>query len=222
MATTKNELVKEFIAKGETETGNNYNRLVGGKDTPMEAPVTKMTIAEVMAMQSGMAKRGHNSSALGKYQITLETLQDLQRRNPKEFADDVLFDEAMQERSADILIIWNKRETVPKLMGDNPGMTEREAEAIGLARRWASIPDPRTGKSFYDGDGVNHSSHSVDQLYKVIDTVEARSGKRGLKPTPLAGESDQRPSPIQSDSSGEAVRQDPLRSGDPHPSSLRR
>ena len=214
MPTTKNELVKEFIAKGETEGGNNYNRLVGGKDVPKEAPVTKMTVEEVMAMQEGMPSRGHNSSALGKYQITLDTLKDLKRRNPKEFADDALFNEDLQERAADILLIWNKREAVPQLMKENPGMTEREAEALGLAKRWASIPDPRTGKSFYDGDGVNNSSHSVDDLFKVIDTVEARSGKRGLKPTAVAGEGTSGSSPIQSDSSRASLREDTFRGSD--------
>jgi GH24 family phage-related lysozyme (muramidase) len=41
----------------------------------------------------------------------------------------------------------------------------------------------------------------------------ADNGERGLEPAPMAGGSDKRPSPIQSDSGGKAVRQDSLRGG---------
>ena len=57
---------------GRGESGGNYNVLVGGK----QANLTGMTIAEVQKLQSTMLKSGHASTAVGKYQITKDTLAE--------------------------------------------------------------------------------------------------------------------------------------------------
>jgi GH24 family phage-related lysozyme (muramidase) len=51
---------------------------------------------------------------------------------------------------------------------------------------------------------------------------EAENGRSQPKSAPMAGEGAQRPSTIQGNSGGAPMRQDPLRGGHPHPSSLRR
>ncbi|MCT9017151.1 mannosyl-glycoprotein endo-beta-N-acetylglucosamidase, partial [Cupriavidus gilardii] len=41
------------------------------------------------------------------------------------------------------------------------------------AREWASVADPATGKSFYDGVGNNRASISVEQLEQALRNTRA-------------------------------------------------
>lgn len=61
-----------------SESGNNYNRLVNdGAGRYSTAPLTNMTIGQVLDFQSGMKAAGYPSSAAGKFQIIKGTLQSL-------------------------------------------------------------------------------------------------------------------------------------------------
>ena len=54
------------------------------------------------------------------------------------------------------------------------------------------------------------------------NAMEEPDGRSQPIAPPMAGEGAQRPGPIQGNSGGASMRQDPLRGGHPHPSSLRR
>ena len=43
-----------------------------------------------------------------------------------------------------------------------------------LSRTWAGLPDPKSGKSFYSGDGMNKAG------VKVASTLDALSDIKGL------------------------------------------
>ena len=165
---SKRQAVKELIAS--RESGGDYDIMYGGKKTPL----TRMTIGEVIAYQEMLAKKGDRSTAAGKYQIILKTMKDLSRRNPTDFGSDKLFDAEAQEWAADTLMDrrgWKDFETGKKSTKDM---------ALELSKEWASLPDPSTGASYYEKDGLNKSHHKVEDVFKVLDVVEARP-KNGLR-----------------------------------------
>jgi muramidase (phage lysozyme) len=155
---------------GKVESGNNYNKLVGGK---IEPKLTSMTIQEVLDFQSGMKRRGHESTAVGKYQIINQTLAGrvsagVVSRNDK-------FDPSNQDKLAISLKNFRGREKFRqgKLSVDN--------YADNLSKEWASLPF-RTGRSFYDKVGSNKSLISRNEL---INSLKAKEG--GLFSGPTSG-----------------------------------
>jgi muramidase (phage lysozyme) len=202
--TSKRQAILDMIAKGESK--GNYNVLVGGK----EADLTGMTIGEVKGLQEEMKKRVESgeflSSAVGKFQIINKTLNWLQEKTGDEFPDDRLFDEETQDAMGNWLL-------------DNRGYKDFEAGkisdeqmALNLSKEWASLPNPKTGKSYYDGDGRNNSSHKVEEVFKVLNTMETTRGRLELPDAPVAREGSMPAGEIQGDSSRPPMRQDALRS----------
>lgn len=165
MSNTRKQATKDLIAKHES--GGDYNVVYGNKKMPLE----KMTIGEVIAWQEMQAKQGAKSAAAGKYQIITKTMKDLSRRNPEDFGPDKLFNAEAQEWAADTLLErrgWSDYEA---------GKKTDEEMALDLAKEWASLPDPSTGRSYYDGDGLNQSHHAVTDVLKVLNVIEARPGR---------------------------------------------
>ena len=159
--------LKELIAS--KESNGNYNVLVGG-DT---ANLTDLTIRDILDLQDYMVKEGYKSSAVGKYQIKKSTIESLlyvpgtdKLRNPNDFNLDTKFDEKTQDWAADALI--NRRKKAAKDTAEALGMHIQVAEALELSKEWASLPDPRTDKSYYDGDGVNAAHHKIGDVYRVL------------------------------------------------------
>ena len=166
MSKSKKEL-RELIASKESD--GNYNVLVGGD----EANLTDLSVRDILELQDYMAENGYKSTALGKYQIKKSTIESLlyvpgtdKLRNPNDFNLDTKFDEKTQDWAADALI--DRRFTAAKDTAEALGMPVQVAEALELAKEWASLPDPRTDKSYYDGDGVNASHHKVGDVYRVL------------------------------------------------------
>jgi muramidase (phage lysozyme) len=165
---SRRQVVKELIAS--RESGGDYDIMYGGKKTPL----TRMTIGEVIAYQEMLAKKGDKSTAAGKYQIILKTMKDLSKKNPKDFGPDKLFDAEAQEWAADTLMDrrgWKDFES---------GKKSTEDMALELAKEWASLPNPATGASYYEKDGLNKSHHRVEDVFKVLNVIEARP-KNGLR-----------------------------------------
>lgn len=159
---SKRQVLKDMIARHESN--GNYNVVFGGKEMPLD----KMTIGEVIAWQKMEAKKGAQSTAAGKYQIILKTMEDLSRRNPTDFGEDKLFDAEAQEWAADTLMDRRGYKDFES------GQKSADDMALDLAKEWASLPDPRTGKSYYDMDGLNKSHHRVEDVFKVLNAVETR------------------------------------------------
>lgn len=190
----KTKPIMDLIA--EKESNGDYEVLVGGE----KAPLSKMTIREVLAMQSAMRNlpERYKSTALGKYQIkestmlsllyipikqhedgTVEYAKDkegeLIERNPTDFNLDTKFDAKAQEFAGKALL--DRRMEAANQTAVDLGMPLEVAQALELSKEWASLPDPRTDKSFYDGDGVNSAHHTTQSVYDSLNIVPARPGR---------------------------------------------
>jgi muramidase (phage lysozyme) len=166
MSKSKKEL-RELIASKESE--GDYNVLVGG-DT---ANLTELTVRDILELQDHMAENDYKSTAVGKYQMIKSTVESLlyvpgttELRNPTDFNLDTKFDEKTQDWAADALI--DRRMAAAGDTAEALGMPVQVAEALELSKEWASLPDPRTNKSYYDGDGLNASHHKIGDVYRVL------------------------------------------------------
>lgn len=178
------------------ESGGDYEVLVGGE----KAPLSQLTIREVLALQKAMKKHPerYKSTALGKYQIKESTLMslvhipvgtnkdgttkyakdkdgNLKLRNPTDFNLDTKFDAKAQEFAGEVL--FDRRMKQANKTAVDLGMPLEVAQSLELAKEWASLPDPRTGKSYYDGDGVNSSFHTPQEVYDSLNVIQARPSR---------------------------------------------
>lgn len=135
----------DFI--GKIESGSNYNKLVGGK-VKSNPGLTEMSVADVLNYQRAMIASGHESTALGKYQIIKGTLTGLVKSGAIGINDK--FDQSTQDKAA--IALMNQR-----------GRTKYQSNKItvdtyadNLSKEWASLPY-NTGKSYYAGTGSNKS-----------------------------------------------------------------
>lgn len=157
---------------GKIESGGDYNKLVGGK-SKTDPPLTSMTVAEVMAFQSRMKSMGHESTALGKYQIIRGTLAGLVQSG--KISPSAKFDQATQDNAALALMKARGRDKFRE------GKMPADSYANNLAKEWASLPMP-DGRSFYAGTGSNKSLVSRADF---VNSLKARTG--GLFKGPTGG-----------------------------------
>lgn len=140
---------------GRAESGGDYNIMVGGK----KGDLTNMTIAQIFEQQKKMLQRGSGfeSSALGKYQITYGTLQDLIRKTGMDI-NTTKFDQATQDKLADELIVsrggYNKYAA---------GAINKERFMRNLSSIWAGLPMDASGRSFYQGVGSNKATIGFEE-----------------------------------------------------------
>ena len=128
---------------GQVESRGNYTVLVGGRSEPN---LTSMTVAQVLEYQKGMIARGHESTAVGKYQIIRGTLQSLVDQGAVSLND--TFSSSTQDRLA--IALLNRRGYQRYLQGS---LSVHEF-ADQVAMEWASFPMP-DGRSYYAGVGSN-------------------------------------------------------------------
>lgn len=141
---------------GQKEARGNYNILVGGR---VEPALTNMTIREVLEYQRGMIARGHESTAVGKYQIIRGTLKEL---TDKGYASlDERFTPEVQDRLAYGLL---RRRKIEAYMS---GKITADDFMDNLSKEWASLPSS-SGRSYYAGVGSNKSSGTRDALLAVL------------------------------------------------------
>ena len=163
---------------GRVESGGNYNILVGGK-TKDNPPLTEMTVGQVLDFQSGMRQMGHESTAVGKYQIIRGTLAGLFQEGVVGYNDK--FDQSTQDKLAEALL---KRRGFEKYKA---GQISSDTFADNLAKEWASLP-MASGKSYYAGTGSNKSLIGRDEVLKAI-------GVSGAEATQVATASPTAPGP---------------------------
>ena len=164
---SSNKELRELIAS--KESNGDYNVLVGGNT----ANLTELSVRDILELQDYMVENGYKSSAVGKYQIKKSTIESLlyvpgtdKLRNPNDFNLDTKFDEKTQDWAADALV--NRRLKAAEDTAEALGLSRTQAQALELAKEWASLPDPRTDKSYYDGDGVNAAHHKIGDVFKVL------------------------------------------------------
>lgn len=147
-----------LIARGEGDY-NSVNLGVKGGYRASTADLASMTLADVMAAQ----RRG-DFNAAGRYQITRDTIAGAAKTLGLTGAEK--FDKALQDRIFSDYLIAIKR----KPLGDylSGRSNDVNAAALAAAQEWASVEDPRTGRSFYDGVGNNRASISAAQVTEAL------------------------------------------------------
>jgi muramidase (phage lysozyme) len=159
---------------GRAESGGNYNILVGGKVNP---DLTSMTIRDVLNFQNSMIAQGHESTAVGKYQIIQKTLQGLLTQgvvSPNE-----TFSPGTQDKLAVALLNqvgWTQFQN---------GKMSPDQMADSIARIWAGFP-LSNGRSAYQGVGSNKATIGRQEVLTALtDAPKARDG--GMFSGPMSG-----------------------------------
>ena len=188
---------------GKTE-GADYGTLVGGEERPLET-MTVREILELQDEMEKDPEKYLNSTAVGKYQLLKQSIMELlyipvgsteledgskradyatkgdksgppelKLRNPSDFNLDTVFDKKAQDFAGKALLERSKKAAVKT--AEELGISKKEAEALEIAKTWASFPDPRTGESYYSEDGINNSHVDIQKVYDALgDKVVYRS-----------------------------------------------
>lgn len=153
----------KLIAKGEGDY-NSVNRGKAGGYRSGTEDLEKMTVAEVMR-----AQRDQKFNAAGRYQIIKGTLADAVKSLG--LSGQEKFDRATQDKVFEHYLVNNKRKAIADyISGKSDNLT---AAVAAVAREWASVADPATGKSFYASTGNNKASISADQMALALQNTRA-------------------------------------------------
>ncbi len=160
-----------FISMGEGEynsgnLGTRGGRIIGSTHDASQllgSNLTDMTIGEVME-----AQRQGRIFATGRYQIIPSTMELALQYSGLQTGD--MFSPENQDKLAIALIMY-KRPAIGQFIRGDTGVSIEEA-ALALAMEWASVPDYRTGNSYYDDGSGNKSSHSVDAVFEALRTAK--------------------------------------------------
>ena len=167
--------LKDFIASGEgnyesSNRGTIGNSIIGSTHSTLrgDKKLSEMTIGEIMEYQSIRDPRNKNRLfAVGKYQIIPSTMREVV--SGLGVKQDEIFTPELQEKMGDYLIM-NKRPAVGRyIRGESDNLF---AAQLSLAQEFASIPNPRTGRSFY-GSG-NRSAHSVNEVKEALQQAREK------------------------------------------------
>ena len=146
-----------FIAR--YESGGDYNIMVGGK----RGNLTSMTVGEVLNMQKDMRARGHESTAVGRYQYIRSTLAETAAQMSMD-VNSTKFDEKTQ----DALAIQTLRTIGLEKWLD--GKLDDGAFLNKVAQIWASIPKT-SGGSAHAGVGSNKAGVKADVALNTLQDI---------------------------------------------------
>lgn len=170
---------------GSKEAPKGYDQVWGGiksRDHPPR-PVTTMTIGQVLAWQDSIDHL-YRSEAAGRYQFMEDTLRDIYA--PAGFTLRDPFNEATQDALACHLL---KRRGLKQYLR---GEIDINQFGNNIAREWASFPvftGPKRGRSYYAGDGLNHSYVKIGEVMAAIKAM----GVQRLPDAPMPDHAPSRP-----------------------------
>jgi len=146
-----------FIARYESR--GDYNIMVGGK----RGNLTNMTVGEVLDMQKDMVSRGHESSAVGRYQYIRKTLAGTAAQMGMD-VNSTKFDEKTQDALAvQTLRTIGLEEWLAGKLDDGAFLNK-------IARVWASVPTT-SGGSYYQGVGSNTAGVKTDVAVNTLQNI---------------------------------------------------
>ncbi|MDG4856430.1 M15 family metallopeptidase [Mesorhizobium sp. WSM4982] len=158
------------------EAAGNWNAVFGNAHNKVD--LGQYSLNQILAMQVAARARGAKSTAIGGPQFIYKTLRGL--KEDMGLSGSEKFTPQLQTEMAMVLLRrrgWDQYKA---------GGLSKQAFALNLSQEWASLPDPRTGRSYYDGDGLNASSVHPRQVYAALgltaggEPVQAAS----FSPTP--------------------------------------
>ena len=158
----------DFIAKGEgsydsSNQGTENGKIVGSTHSTERngSSLSELTIGQIQSMQRLGDEDPNQLFAVGKYQLIPDTL-DMAVKDLG-LSKDTVFNAETQEKLGEWLLFNKRPELGAYIRGehDNLNLALREA-----AKEWASLPDPKTGKSYY-GKG-NKAQHSLAETKRAL------------------------------------------------------
>lgn len=175
--------LSNLIGRGEGGY-NSYNRGHAGDAGGATLDFAQMTVGEVMRRQSLGAGDPDRLFAVGKFQMIPGTMREAVShlgidRNAR-------FTPELQERMFAAYLVDAKRPAVHAYITGAGGPQALGAAQLALAQEFASVADPRTGRSYYDGDSAgNHSSISARDTQQALDRMRElyrANVDRGMSP----------------------------------------
>jgi len=154
--------IREMIA--DAESGGDYNIMVGDRPGGKRLPLTDMTIAEILALQSKMIASGRESTAVGKYQIIRGTLKELVAKMGIDL--NTKFNESTQDTLANQLIKGNGYEDYKS------GKIPAEKFLRRLAQTFAGIPTSKAGLSAHEGKGSNKATITYERAMSALRVAQ--------------------------------------------------
>ncbi len=196
---------------GSGEGGyNSYNRGRAGDSGGREIDFSQMTLAEIMRRQDLPRNDPERLFAVGKFQIIPGTMEETV--NAMGLDRNQRFTPELQERMFADYLVDEKRPAVHAyITGESSGPEGLRRAQTALAQEFASVADPRTGRSFYDGDSAgNSASITAQQAGAALEQMRTQyraNIERGLSPDAayrgLSGEAQaQTPGGARSDNDG--------------------
>jgi peptidoglycan hydrolase-like protein with peptidoglycan-binding domain len=177
--------ISAIIQGGESgaEGYNAYNR--GTQGNTILGPngsrsLITMTLAQIMADQKRPKSDPQTLFAVGKYQMIPTTLKEgVQVLN---LDHSTKFDATTQEYLFSDYLLGAKRSQIRAYV---QGTGSAQEAGIAGAKEWASIADPRTGKSYYDGSGGNSAHITAEDFLASLDEAKEEYKKNiaaGMEP----------------------------------------
>ena len=174
------DTILDFIAGGVAgnpsgESDGNYNAEIGSPHATRD--LSKMTLTQIYALQRQLRASGEPSTAIGRYQFIIATLQSIVAKKGLD-PDTTLFGPEIEDQFAVSLLVgrgytkwWD-------------GLISDDDFLANLSQEWASLPDPHNGGlSHYDGDGVNSASCTLAAARAMLQ--RARAAQKAPVPEPV-------------------------------------
>jgi muramidase (phage lysozyme) len=153
--------ILDFIAG--PESGGNYNAYYGNSGSTRD--LSKLTLDQILRWQGQRTASGSPSSATGRYQFMRKTLLGLKKSMGLTGSEK--FTPELQDRMAFQLMRGRGYDRW------KAGKMSTTTFANELAKEWAGLPNLRTGRSHYAGDGLNKSGVSPAQVLNALDPRKA-------------------------------------------------
>ena len=166
----KSQDILSFISKGEggyeaSNRGTRDGDIVGTNLTSTVIngkPLSQNTIQEIKEAQD------KGLFAVGRYQFIPETFNLVV--DQLGLPDDAVFTQEVQDRMGTQLLFGSKRTDLASyLRGENDSL---DAAMLDFAKEWASVPNPKTGKSYYASSG-NKAQHTIEETKQILQSARA-------------------------------------------------
>ncbi|NEV65198.1 conjugal transfer protein TraG N-terminal domain-containing protein [Thiorhodococcus minor] len=149
------------------ESHGNYNAWFGNAEQS-DVDLSGMTLNDVRRLQTQLLDQGNGGSAIGRYQIIPDTLDDLTQR--LNLSGEEHFTPALQDRLA---LVLARDAGVNRWLG---GTLDDATFAYNLSAIWAGLPKDASNVSYHAGVGNNAARIDYG---RVMDTLEGiRTGDR--------------------------------------------
>lgn len=167
-------------------TGYDISYAYGKYNPRGHKPISKMTIGEIKSLQRSMIRNQaalgipprKRSSAIGKYQLIQSTLQEQQQKLG--LSDSDVFSPEVQDMIGKSLL---QRRGLSQFM---QGRISSKAFQSNLAKEWASVEDPSSGRSFY-GQSVGTPTETIQSAISGVSKVPTSTAPSPSVSSPSMG-----------------------------------